>query len=173
MFHWQAVSRIRQAGNALAARWRAVDEARLAVLMPQERALFDRLPPADRVHALRVAERLYQAGERDSSLLKAALLHDIGKAGQGIHLPHRVARVLLAAVAPDILVWLACEPSGWRRPLYALVNHASLGSIWLEAQGSDPLTVALVRYHDAPAWPSELEGHKHLWSALRAADDSE
>ena len=118
-----------------------------------------------------MAERLYRDGERDASLLRAALLHDIGKAGQGIHLPHRVARVVLARLAPSVLARLAAQPSGWRRPLYALVNHAHLGAIWIEAQGSDALTVALVRYHDAPTWPPELMAYTHLWHALRAADD--
>ncbi len=163
--------RVGQVGHALAARWQALDETPLVVLTPGERALFDRLPRADRLHAVRVAGRLAQAGQRHPSLLKAALLHDVGKAGQGIHLPHRVARVVLTAVAPGLLARLTATPTGWRRPLYALVNHARLGAIWTLEAGSDPLTVALVGYHDAATWPTDLVEYSTLWRALKLADD--
>lgn len=166
-----ALVRLRQGFHALLARWETVDESVLTVLNDRERLLFDRLPRADRLHALRVARRLTTAGQRHPSLLKAALLHDVGKAGQGIYLPHRVARVLLRLAAPTWLARIAADPAGWHRPFYALANHAEQGAIWISDAGSDPLTVALVRYHDATACPPNLADHADLWRALRQADD--
>ena len=163
--------RLRQGVHALVARWETVDESLLAVLSDSERALFDRLPRADRLHAVRVARRLTQAGLTDRALLKAALLHDVGKAGQGIRLPHRVVRVLLRLAAPAWLAAVAADPAGWHQPFYALAHHAEMGALWIAGLGSDPLTVALVRYHDAPACPPTLADHADLWRALHDADD--
>ncbi len=165
------VVRVRQGVHALLARWEQVDESALAVLSRRERDLFDRLPRADRLHALRVARRLTEAGQTEPALLKAALLHDVAKAGQGIHLAHRVTRVLLRVAAPTWLSGVAADSNGWHRPFYALANHAEQGAIWIAEAGSDPLTVALVRYHDTPACPPALADHADLWAALRRADD--
>ena len=166
-----ALVRLRQGVHALLAHWENADESALAVLTDRERVLFDRLPRADRLHALRVARRLTTTGPSHPALLKAALLHDVAKAGQGIHLPHRVARVLLRLAAPTWLNGIAADPVGWHRPFYALANHAEQGALWIAEAGSDPLTVALVRYHDAPAWPPALADYADLWRALRQADD--
>ena len=166
-----ALVRLRQGVHALLARWETVDERPLAVLNDRERALFDRLPRADRLHALRVAQRLRPAGETHPSLLKAALLHDVGKAGQDIYLLHRVVRVLLRLAAPTWLDRIAADSQGWHRPFYALANHAALGALWIAESGSDSLTVALVRYHDATACPPALADNADLWRALQQADD--
>ena len=172
MVGFQSVAvRLRQGVHALLARWETVDESVLAVLSERERALFDRLPRADRLHALRVARRLTRTGQTDPALLKAALLHDVGKAEQGIRLPHRVARVLLRLAAPAFLAAIAADPTGWHQPFYALAHHAELGALWLAEAGSSPLTVALVRYHDATACPPALADHADLWQALHEADD--
>ena len=169
---WRSVAlRVRQAGHALTARWERGDEALLSVLLPAERALFDRLPPADRAHALRVTARLHEAGQTEPRLLRAALLHDIGKAGQGVHLPHRVARVLLQAVAPATWARLADTAVGWQRPFYALAHHAETGAALVAAAGDEPVTVALVRFHDAPSIPPALANYADWLRALQAADD--
>ncbi len=69
--------------------------------------LFAAMPVADRRHALDVVGRLIAAGHDDPDLLAAALLHDAAK-GHRMRLWHRVAGVLLEAMAPRS--W-----SGWRR----------------------------------------------------------
>lgn len=174
---WTVAVRVGQVGHALTARWTRRDDPALAALAPRERALFDRLPPADRAHALRVADRLRRAGYDDRAddealraLFKAALLHDVGKAGQGIRLHHRVAHVVLRVVAPAWLARVARDNSGWQRPFYALAHHAELGAEQAAHAGSDPLTIALVRHHDS-ALPPDLADYDRLLSALRAADD--
>ena len=69
-------------------------------------ALFDAMPVADRRHGLDVAERLLRRGHDDPDLLGAALLHDAAK-GHRMRLWHRVAGVLLEALAPS-----AAAPAG-------------------------------------------------------------
>ncbi|MCW5882362.1 MAG: HD domain-containing protein [Anaerolineae bacterium] len=167
--------RVGQVGYALAARWTRHDDYLTTVLAPGERGLFDRLPATERAHALRVADRLRRAGydgrdEATRSLLRAALLHDIGKAGHGVRLPHRVAYVALRAIAPAWLAHSVANPCGWRRPFFALAHHAELGAEVLTSVGSDPLTISLVRYHD-DALPPPLGRYDHLLAALRRADD--
>ncbi len=49
------------------------------ILNQAELELFKRLPIPDQNHSLRVLNSLESAGEDDPDLLKAALLHDIGK----------------------------------------------------------------------------------------------
>lgn len=171
-------TRIGQVGYAVAARWTRPTSEPLQLLSPAELALFMALPLADRQHGLRVAQRLHQAGydlamrgEGSRPLVKAALLHDIGKAGQGIRLVHRVAHVLLSRWAPGVWRRITASPTGWRRPLYALANHADLGAIWLTEAGSDPLTIALVRHHEAHDIPPDLLEQANLLRALQQADD--
>ncbi|MFN8483599.1 MAG: HD domain-containing protein [Anaerolineae bacterium] len=163
--------RVGQVGYSLTARWAPTDASVLAALSPAERALFDQMRPADRTHALRVARRVRQAGYGDAALIKAALLHDVGKAGHGVHLLHRVLRVLLAVVLPWLLALIAGPDAGWHEPFHALVYHATMGADRLADVGSDPLTVALVRYHDAPAPPPDLADHADWLRALQTADD--
>ena len=164
--------RVGQVGYSLAARLAPADDSLLAALSPAERALFDSMRPADRAHGLRVARRVQVAGYGDPRLLKAALLHDVGKAGHGIHLPHRVARVLLTALTPQEFGRIAATDRGWHEPFYALAHHAAIGADLLAAAGSDPLTVALVRSHDAPNTPAALFAHADWLHALKAADDA-
>ncbi|MFN8474671.1 MAG: hypothetical protein U0822_20945 [Anaerolineae bacterium] len=163
--------RVGQVGYSLTARWAPTDESALAVLSPAERALFDRMRPADRAHAMRVARRVRLARYDDPSLIKAALLHDVGKAGHGIHLLHRVLRVLLAVLLPWLLTRIAATDTGWHEPFYALVHHAAIGADLLASAGSDPLAVALVRYHDTRGTPAALAAHADWLHALQTADD--
>lgn len=167
--------RVGQVGHALVARWIHYDDGLVTVLSCRERVLFDRLSPADRAHALRVAGRLHHADydgrdEETRQLLRAALLHDIGKADQGVRLPHRVAHVALKAIAPRWQARMAADPRGGRRPFFALAHHAELGAEALTRAGSDSLTISLVRYHD-DALPAPLARYDHLLAALRRADD--
>lgn len=170
------LARVRQVGHALLARWTHHEDDALRVLSPRERALFEGLSPADRAHALRVADRLRRAGYDDDAgvtrdLLKAALLHDIGKAGQGVHLPHRIAHVVLRGLAPAWQAHIAAQRHGWHQPFFALAHHAELGAELLTGAGSDWLTISLVRYHDV-ALPPSLARYGALLTALRHADDA-
>lgn len=107
--------------------------------------LFEAMPVADRRHALDVVARLDAAGHDDPDLLVAALLHDAAK-GHRMRLWHRVAGVLLEAVAPQTLRRLAhADPRSWRHPFHLYLHHADLSAAAAAAAGCSPRTVAFIR----------------------------
>ncbi len=126
--------------------------------------LFAGMPTPDRRHGLDVAARLVAAGETDRDLLAAALLHDAAK-GHGMRLWHRVAGVLLGAVAPRALARLASADEGsWRYPFHLYLHHAALSAQAALAAGCSPRTAALIRGSTEPADAA-------LAAALRRADE--
>lgn len=169
----RAAYRVGQFLTALRANVHPPDDApALAVLPPNLRDLFERMPPEDRCHGLKALEELQAQGETDPILLQAALIHDVGKADAGVTVVHRVARVLLRPVAPGVWRWLSGRPTGWRRPFWVVANHPERGAVWIESAGGPPELVALVRYHedDAPgAWAGTDQGRRH--AALSAVDE--
>jgi hypothetical protein len=155
--------RVRQFLHALAA---APAPAAPADLPLPLQALYARMTPADRAHALRTAARLAQADAVPPDLYAAALLHDAGKAGRAIHLWDRVLYVLLARLAPGAL-------QRTRAPgLVALREHAALGAADVALAGASPMVVSLIRHHhDDPAalaWPAV---QRDLLRRLQQADD--
>ncbi|MBA3689732.1 MAG: hypothetical protein H0W81_13050 [Chloroflexi bacterium] len=127
-------------------------------------SLFAGMPTADRRHALDVAARLAAAGQRDPDLLAAALLHDAAK-GHRMRLWHRVAGVLLEAVAPRALVRLVSpDPGSWRYPFHLYLHHAVLSAEEARAVGCSPRTVAFIRGSTQPV-------DAQLAAVLRRADE--
>lgn len=164
--------RPRQFFLALAARRRVLDDAPARrVLPPALLALFQRMPPEDRRHALTVLADLEARGDADPILLQAGLLHDLGKTGAGVGLPHRVARVLVKSLAPRVWAWMIAQPTGWRRPFWVVAHHPARGAVWAESQGADPAVVDLIRFHESPppaAWAGTPMARRH--AALAWAD---
>ena len=107
---------------------------------------------ADQRHA-------YEAGRRVGELrqvVRAALLHDIGKRHAGLGL---IGRVLVSAVAKLSL------PVGRRGSLY--LDHGGLAAAELTALGAEPLVVEFARDHhgERPATISP-----EVWTMLIRAD---
>lgn len=132
------------------------DETALArqLLPPSAWPLFERMPVADRRHALDVVARLLAAGWDDRELLAAALLHDAAK-GSRMRLWHRVTGVLLDAVSPRLLERLASPaPGSWRHPFHLYLHHAGLSADAALVAGCSARVAALIRgepdEHDAP-----------------------
>lgn len=145
----------------------APDETALAhrVLPAALADLFDRMPVADRRHALDVAGRLLRAGHDDADLLAAALLHDAGK-GHRMRLWHRVGGVLLEAIAPSVLRRLASDdPRSWRHPFHLYLHHADLSADMVAAAGGSSRTAAFIRGMGSGA-------DARLQRALTEADDA-
>jgi hypothetical protein len=177
------VYRVRQFLDALAARIDEDDEQELArLLTPPQRELFRRMAPNDQRHALNVCATLHQAGYDDPDLLKAALLHDAGKAAGRIWLWQRTLIVLLRRWAPHVLRWLArgdcpAKAPWWRRGFVVNRLHPQLGAQWAAQTGCLPTTVALIRRHQDPlqvppleARPEEKDYQERLLVALQWAD---
>jgi len=131
-----------------------VDEAWVrTILVPGEVALWERMPSADRRHAVGVARSV------PAELAPAALLHDVGKVVSGFGTFGRVGATLLGFAGRD----------RWRGRVGDYLRHPDLGAELLAGAGSDPLTVAWAREHHLPRqrWTVPVEAG----DLLKAADD--
>lgn len=123
-------------------------------LTDEERALFRRLRPADRRHAVAVARRVERrlGDETTRPVLAAALLHDIGKLDSHLGVYGRTVATLCGfAVRHDeetIREWTRTRGITRRIGLY--LRHARLGGDVLELAGSEPVVVAWAREHHLP-----------------------
>jgi hypothetical protein len=105
-----------------------------------------------------------ETGASDTGLLVAALLHDCGKGR--VALWHRVAYVLLHALAPALLRrWAAENGAAWRRALWRLWHHPELGARLVLAAGADADVARMIREQDSPAPDARV-------ALLQAADDA-
>jgi len=135
------------------------------VLPPDAARLFAAMPVADRRHALDVTGRLLAAGHDDPDVLCAALLHDAAK-GHRMRLWHRVAGVLLEALAPALLRRMASpDPGSWRHPFHLHLHHAELSAEMAMAAGCGPRTADFIRGSGAGV-------DARLQRALAEADDA-
>jgi hypothetical protein len=136
-------------------------------LSPVAYALFRRMAPYDRAHALRVFRWLQGQGITDPTLLQASLLHDVGKSAgpERIPLLYR-GPIVLARRSPRLWAWLARErPRGDpRRSFYLYEIHAAHGAELARAAGCGPDVVALVAAHQDKGTGGDVE-------LLRAADE--
>jgi hypothetical protein len=156
--------RVRQFRDHLLARVSAQERAAaLAVLPPSAVGVFDAMPVADQRHAIDVFTRLHAGGHDDADLLAAALLHDAGK-GRRVRLWHRVATVLVAALAPGRLERLGSpDPGSWRYPFHLQLHHEALSARAALDAGCGPRVAAFIA-------GTPDAGDAQLAAALRAAD---
>ena len=144
--------------------------------------LFRTMPATEQRHALAVLRTLERKGYLQPSLAQAALLHDVGKVvtpltrgeqGRSIAIWYRVAAVLLKAADATLLERVALnEPGSWRFPFHVLVHHAERSAERAAVAGTDPLAVALIRWHHTSPQDSGLDSHDQpLLAALRSADE--
>ena len=157
--------RVGQFIGHLTARVDPDEEERARALLPDAAwSLFSQMPTADRRHALDVTRRLLATGHHDPDLLAAAMLHDAAK-GRRMRLWHRVAGVLLEALAPRALARLASpDERSWRYQFHLYLHHTTLSADAALAAGCSRRTAALIRGSVEPADAA-------LASALRRADE--
>jgi putative nucleotidyltransferase with HDIG domain len=123
-------------------------------LNPVERDLFLAMDEPDQHHSLRVARICAQSLANhphvaDVPLMKAALLHDIGKTGAHLRLWFRTWWVTGHRLLPWVLDWIArrsanARPGTTRHRMYVQYYHARIGVDMLRAAGVDEGVCRLV-----------------------------
>ncbi len=130
------------------------DAFALGWLESREADAYRAMDPRDRDHACRVAHRLLaRFPDAEPRTVRAALLHDVGKAER----PYRVwERVLVHVWAPGPAT-AARFPEALRDAWRVHAEHADLGARRLRALDVDARVVELVaRHHGPPAGDEEL-----------------
>lgn len=143
-----------------------------ALLTPKEFALFNCYTSSDGQHAYRVLCTLQQANHTHTDLLKAALLHDIGKTCVHLSVWDRIVAVLGMKLFPHKAKrWGTGAVESWQRPFVVKAQHAAWGAEMAATAGCKILTVNLIRRHqDIISAQPESEEDK-LLALLQWADD--
>lgn len=120
------------------------------LLTTEQKTLFYQMAPPYQRHSFVVYGKLVVDGCDDPEVLRAGLLHDVGKGN--VALPYRVAVVLLDAFCPRLLEALSAESESrsWRHPFYVAARHAELGALKLTGAGCGGRLVEIVRTHHGP-----------------------
>ncbi len=143
------------------------------ILSQPELDLFKQLPVPDQNHSLRVLENLTLIGETEPALLKAALLHDLGKIKYPLQLWERVFAVLVRGFFPRLhQKWGEGDPAGIGRALVIIRQHAEWGADLAAEAGSGQIIVWLIRNHEKQ--PSKVTGSAQdllLLDKLQTADN--
>jgi hypothetical protein len=147
------------------------------VLSAAEYDLFCHFFASDQQHSINVMRLLRDSGQTQPDLLKAALLHDIGKTRADLHVWDRSLVVLGNRFMPKRAeAWGAlttgdsAELNSWRKGFIVKVRHPAWGAKMAAAAGSSPLTVSLIRHHQDPVTHIVTE-EDHLLKLLQSADD--
>lgn len=154
------IKRIMQFWHALAARLSAEDRAFVSgYLHDKELGLFNAMNIYDRRHAVLTAYTAARMADHRTVnrrlLIKAALLHDIGRNAAAVCLADKVVFVLLEAISVKAAVRAARRGGrgtiGRRRnALYICMHHAALGAEKLEQIDEWAVAQLVKRHHDKP-----------------------
>ena len=141
------------------------------ILDPSMAALFFRMSDPDQSHSVRVFQTLVDQGEEDDDLLKAALLHDVGKSLHPLRAWERSLVVVMNRMLPNqVLKWGQSEPYGWRKPFVVALQHPEWGAALVQQEGGSETLVTLIRYHQEHALPSIRKDVQELLERLQTAD---
>ncbi len=165
--------RIRQTLQFVTAWARPVsDETAREFLNQAEYSLFLKMRRPERQHHLRVFQDLRRAGHQHPALLKAALLHDVGKTRFRFGLFQRVLVVVVRALFPaHFEQWGQAEPIGWKRPFVVSARHPEWSAKMCEAIHMDALAVDLIRRHQSLLPDPPQTEADCLLALLKAADN--
>lgn len=163
--------RVKQLYSALTAEVHAEENAIVSrYLADEERELFYRMSVVDQRHALDTCYKVLEGlarredGAQEVLVVKAALLHDIGKLDGELTILDRAIIVLLQQFAPHKIELWACEGRGRfmqnrRHALFLAAHHGERGAGFLQEIGSETDLIDLVRDHHRPVergWRMDL-----------------
>lgn len=118
-----------------------------ARLSDAERGLYLAMDPRDRDHAVRVARGLLRTHPGAPEIVvRAALLHDVGKSRRRYRVDERILVHLMRAAPPP------AEPlrPGFAGARQTAAHHASYGAAMIRAAGGSARVAELVARHDRP-----------------------
>ncbi|HUS85119.1 MAG TPA: HD domain-containing protein [Anaerolineales bacterium] len=134
-------------------------------------ALFFRMSDPDQSHSIRVFQSLVGQGEENPDLLRAALLHDVGKSLKPLHPWEKALVVLANLIFPKkVFKWGKGEAHGWRQPFVVALQHPEWGAAMVRQAGGSETLVTLIRYHQEHAPSSIGKDVQGLIERLQAAD---
>lgn len=124
-------------------------------LTQKEKDLFNRLPLHEKKHAVNTAWTIYNAVyNRDKYILvKAALLHDIGKVQGKLGIIKKSILVLMDRFLPRT----AKKLSNKLNMFYLYYNHPEIGAKLLRSINTNEQVVMLVKYHHSSGY-NYIEG---------------
>ncbi|MFZ5639343.1 MAG: HD domain-containing protein [Bacillota bacterium] len=179
------IKRTRQLWRALTAKMTAADHALVSrFLNKTEQNLFFQMDVAIQKHCVNVAytleellagqanTRAWSPGPDTTLLIKAALLHDIGKITGRFTVLDRIWYVLVRKVSHRLARRIAKEGrGGWltrlRNAFYIHVHHGELGSDLARQNGFTDKLIMLIRLHHDQERPDDSVELK----LLRRADE--
>lgn len=151
--------------------WALVDRY---LTMP-ERRLFEGMEAADQRHSVGVLSTLLETGAEDPDLLKAGLLHDVGKSVCKISVVHRTLAVLAGPLVGGSQPAVAAPRTGWWLPFHVIANHPRIGASILARAGCPERVWRLAELHGLePQCVGEIadgEWVRSALAALRSADN--
>ena len=134
-------------------------------------ALFFRMSDPDQSHSIRVFQTLVDQREEDDDLLRAALLHDVGKSLHPLRAWERSLVVIANRILPNqVLKWGQGKPHGWRKPFVVALQHPEWGAALVQQEGGSETLVTLIRYHQEYALPFIRKDVQGLLERLQTAD---
>lgn len=148
-------------------------------LTQREFELFSKMSMVDQVHSYRVAQHVESALESSECrideaerpwMLRAALLHDVGKTVANLGTIGRVIATLSIAVGGSDMGQHWARTRGMTRRIGLYAMYPDLGADMLTLAESDPLIAAWAREHhfDEAAWTVPVDCGR----ILAAADDA-
>ena len=133
--------------------------------------LFFGMSDPDQSHSVRVFQTLVDRGEDNEDLLRAALLHDVGKSLHPLRAWERSLVVVTNRILPNqVLKWGQDEPYGWRKPFVVALQHPEWGAALVQQEGGSETLVTLIRYHQEHAPPNIGKDVQELLERLQTAD---
>lgn len=173
------MQRVKQVLSAIWAKITPQDETFVAKHLNQsECKLFWQMSLPDQRHSLNVAytvlELADELAESDQPvLIKAALLHDVGRKQGDVSTPDKIIAVISRAVFGRKVTqkWGRQGRGSFfhnlRHAFYVSANHPEIGAELLRSAGTEEQVVNLVRFHHHPAGCADSQE----LNLLRRADD--